>query len=159
LRENHFSFADDHCIRDAGSEKKGMLQGDFGASDNDLYAIEVLPDPCQEVKGALNVPQTEGAADDIRLPVEDLLQKMPVIEFLFFRCQPSRGVLGGETRALHSVGQVKGGNGQIFSCCCVVLKSWQLEEEELLRRFPVWHKVSLYHRSGGRTNAAHGLSG
>ena len=71
MRENRFSFTNNRDIRDARSEKKGMLKGHFRAAGNHLYPRQILPDPSQEVKGALDVPQIEGAADDVRLPVED----------------------------------------------------------------------------------------
>src|SRR4030042_2047840 len=80
LRENRFSFPNDRHIRDAGSEKKGMVIGHFRAAGDDLYRGKILPDPPQEMKGALNIPQIEGAADDVGLPVEDLFEQMPIIE-------------------------------------------------------------------------------
>jgi hypothetical protein len=158
-RENHFSFADHHDIRDSGSEKKGMLKGHFRASYNHLYPGESLPDPSQELKGALDVPQIQGAADEIGLPVEDLFQKVTVIEFLFFRRQPPRLVVGAKIGTLHSMGQIAGCHGRIFPSRRVVIKARHLKEEELLERLPVFHKVFLYHSTGIRTNAAGGLIG
>ncbi len=159
LREDRFSFAHNRCIRQAGFEKKGVLKGHFRAAHNHLHADESLPDPSQEVKGALDVPQIESAADNVGLPVENPFEKMPVVEFLFVRRQPPTLVVGGKTGALRSVEQIAGGHGQIFSCCRVVLDARQLEEEKLLLRPSFWHKISYYHSSRGRTNADHGLLG
>jgi hypothetical protein len=88
LRENPFSFAENRYIREPSSEKKGVRIGHFRAPDNHLYPRESLPDPSQEVKGAFDVPQVESAADEVRLPIENLFKKMLVIEFLFFTGQP-----------------------------------------------------------------------
>jgi hypothetical protein len=131
-RENPLSFADNRYVRYACSEKKGVLKGDFRTADNHLHPRESLPDPSQEVKGALDVPQIEGTADDVRLPVKNLFTKMPAVEFLFFRGQPPTLVAGGKADALRRMEQKEGGHGQIFSCCRVVLKARQLEEESFL---------------------------
>jgi len=153
LGEDSFSFAHNRDIRQACSEKKGVLKGHFRAADNHLHPGENLPDLSQKVEGALDVPQIESAADDLRLPVENPFEKMPVIEFLFLRGQPSRLVLGRETGALQRVEQIAGGHGQVFSRCRVVLKARQLEEEKLLKGIPVLHRALFYHRSAIRTNA------
>jgi hypothetical protein len=85
LRENRFPFADHRDIRQPASEEERVLDGDFRTADNDLHLVEILPDLSQEVKSALNVPQVESAADDLRPPIEDLFDKMPVIKSFLFR--------------------------------------------------------------------------
>jgi hypothetical protein len=156
-REDPFSFADDRDIRYACFEKKGMLKGHFRTADNHLHAGENLPNPSHKLKGALNVPQIESAADEIGLPVNNLFKQMPVVEFLFFRPQPPSLVVGGGTGALHSVEQIEGGHGQIFPCSRVILQAGQLEEEERLDGLSVLHKAIFYHRSVLSTNDAKDL--
>jgi hypothetical protein len=126
LRENSVPFADHGDIRYARSEKKGVLKGHLRAAHDELYHGKIPPDPLQQIKGALDVPQIESAADEIGLPVQNLFEKMPVVELLFFRRQPLTLRLGGKTGALQSVEQIAGGYGQILSCCRVVLNARQL---------------------------------
>lgn len=77
------------------------------------------------------------------MPVENLFDKMPVVEVLFFRRQPPTLVVGGKAGALRSVEQIAGRHGQIFSCFRVVLKTRQLEKEEFLEHLPVLHSLFL----------------
>jgi hypothetical protein len=134
-----------------------MAKGDLRASDNHLHPRESLPGPSQKVKGALDVPQIQSAADDVRLPVEDLLQKGVIVEFFLLRAQPSLFVVRGKTGALQCVKQVTAGQGQIFSGCRVVLQARQLEEKERLDRLSVLHNAFFYLRSVLPTNDATGL--
>jgi hypothetical protein len=105
LREGTFSFADNGDIRDARSEKKGMAKGDLRAADNHFCVGESQLEPPQEVKGALYVPQIQGAAEDIRLPIENPFQKMPVVKLLFFKSHPLESVRRGKACALRGVEQ------------------------------------------------------